>query len=168
MYLPLLSTRGRGSPRLDAAALETRRRASPLPGAHVVADIRGAAPGNSGPRCGVWVETSRDQATKKKKKNFARRHSWHLTVVLLGNSSGVRFCERGDLCAWTQLESLNSAPRVPSAVFQQTPAHCFVEIFSRHLLGFFRHCSRLSARPETLRWLVHLRESYSENMDTYR
>lgn len=156
MYLPLLSTRGQSSPQSDAAALETRRRASPFPGAHVVADIRGAAPGNSGPRCGVWVETSREQATKKK--------------TFLGDTAGTSllFCpltaqeyasaRGGDLCAWTQLVSINSAaPPSTESSFQKIPAHCFVKIFARHLLGFFRDSSRLSARTETLRWLVHLR-----------
>lgn len=48
-----------------AAALEThQRRASPLPGAHVAADIRGASPEVQSAAVCVYVETTKEQASE--------------------------------------------------------------------------------------------------------
>lgn len=104
LYLLQVSTRGRYTPQFDAAALEThQRRASPLPGAHVVADIRGAAPGETRLLAVVCVETSKAQGGKK---NFPQKHSSQFSVhTALDYAPG----RRGDLSAITQLVFVNSA-----------------------------------------------------------
>lgn len=107
LYLLQVSTWGRYSPQFDAAALEThQRRASPLPGAHVVADIRGAAPGETRLLALECVKTSKEQG----EKNFRQKHISQFRVFLSVNTAlDYAPGRRGDLSAITQLVFVNSA-----------------------------------------------------------
>ena len=93
LHVPQVSTWGRYCLHFAAAALEThgrRETASPLPGAHVAADIRGAAPGRMSapppPRCSVW----RQAESKLEKKLFSEaRRPLRLVHVLLKRFSWI-------------------------------------------------------------------------------
>lgn len=141
LYLLQVSTWGRYTPQFDAAALEThQRRASPLPGAHVVADIRGAAPGETRLLAVVCVETSKAQGEKKLSSETQQ-------PVQCTHSSG--------LCTWEKRRSFcyNTAcickfcASALSAVSGYQP-HCFEKILLCIFWDFFPPVLPLVYLPE--------------------
>lgn len=144
-----MSTVWRYSLRFEAAAVETHHRtASPLPGAHVVADIRGAAPGwNSALSLlsVVCVETSKAQGEEEEEEK-----------TLLWNTSATAgysplstplwiyapLKEEEYLCAWVQLVLVVISALSPERSFRIS-AHCFWKIFSASVRIFPLFLSRV-------------------------
>lgn len=169
-----MSTVWRYSLRFEAAAVETHHRtASPLPGAHVVADIRGAAPGwNSALSLlsVVCVETSKAQGEEEEeKKLYSETHRPLQVIPLCPLHSGFMHLwkKKNIFAPECSLFLLLFLRLVQSAVsgYQLT----VFGRFSPHLLGFFRSSCRVSVitySPQS----VHFQKSCSRNwiMDTHR
>lgn len=169
-----MSTVGRYSLRFEAAAVETHHRtASPLPGAHVVADIRGAAPGwNSAlsPLRSVCWDKQSAGRRRRRKKLYSETHRPLQVIPLCPLHSGFMHIWKKNKNIFApewSLFMLLFLRLVQSAVsgYQLT-------VFGRispHLLGFFRSSCRVSVitySPQS----VHFQKSCSRNwiMGTHR
>lgn len=139
-----MSTVWRYSLRFEAAAVETHHRtASPLPGAHVVADIRGAAPGwNSALSLlsVVCVETSKAQGEEEEEKKLYSETHRPLQVIPLWIYAPLK--EEEYLCAWVQLVLVVISALSPERSFRIS-AHCFWKIFSASVRIFPLFLSRV-------------------------
>ena len=96
LHVPQVSTWGRYCLHFAAAALEThgrRETASPLPGAHVAADIRGAAPGRMSAPPPLAVVCG-DKRRASWKKNFSPRHADRCGSFMCCWSASLGLCTR--------------------------------------------------------------------------
>lgn len=141
-----MSTVWRYSLRFEAAAVETHHRtASPLPGAHVVADIRGAAPGwNSALSLlsVVCVETSKAQGEEEEeKKLYSETHRPLQVIPLCPLHSGfMHLWKKKNIFAQLVLVVISALS--PERSFRIS-AHCFWKIFSASVRIFPLFLSRV-------------------------